>query len=197
MVFVDESTIQPHSNFRTFIKRKANQAFKLKNIQRFQKNGYAKVSVFGAIGPFGKGPLLLVGHHKKTFKGEDYFKLLGHQILDPIYLLMNEQNFTYVQDNAPIHTIDKVMDHFDKIKSIVSLSTWPARSPDLNPIENVWFQLKKLVWKRISNLKRKPKNFKQMFAIVNQCWNRDLSNDIVKNIYNSFERRLLKCLENE
>lgn len=48
-----------------------------------------------------------------------------------------------MQDNAKIHKAKKTMKWFEDRG--IELLEWPPYSPDLNPIEQLWFELKCLV----------------------------------------------------
>ncbi|GFW30958.1 transposable element Tcb1 transposase [Trichonephila clavipes] len=49
------------------------------------------------------------------------------------------QNSTFQQDNVRLHVAGIVQTFLDTEN--FQLLSWPARSPDLSPIENVWFMV--------------------------------------------------------
>ena len=50
---------------------------------------------------------------------------------------------TFVQDNVPCHKFKAVLSFLSENK--ISMLDWPARSPDINPRENIWNVLKNKV----------------------------------------------------
>lgn len=48
-----------------------------------------------------------------------------------------------MQDNAKIHKAKKTLKWFEDMG--IELIEWPPYSPDLNPIEQLWFELKELI----------------------------------------------------
>ena len=76
-----------------------------------------------------------------TFNSSKYKALLS-QTAVPITELGDD--FLLQQDNSPVHTSSMIMGYFDNA-GISSLS-WPAISPDLKIMENIWSMMSKNIY---------------------------------------------------
>ena len=49
------------------------------------------------------------------------------------------KSFIFMQDNAPVHTAKKIYDFLER--NGYDVLDHPAQSPDLNPLENIWWAI--------------------------------------------------------
>ena len=73
-------------------------------------------------------------------------------------------NFVYVQDNAPPHTARDSVAFLDQ--QDVEVMDWPARSPDMNPIDHVWDQMSVWIW----DMDDPPSTVAELNNAVCQAW---------------------------
>ncbi len=81
--------------------------------------------------------------------------------------LFKDADFIFQQDLAPAHTAKSTKSWLNDHG--VGVLDWPANSPDLNPIENLWA----IVKRKMSIVKRKnkrPKNADELKATVKETW---------------------------
>jgi hypothetical protein len=78
-------------------------------------------------------------------KKHGYSAISYIEILEEIVRTIYKPGSIFMQDNASIHKAKKSMDCFNEHGNV--LMDWLPYSPDLNPIENLWFPLKEGVQK--------------------------------------------------
>ena len=92
------------------------------------------------------------------------------------------KNLYFQQDNATCHVGKKSMD-FIKNNFTNYLDFWPANSPDLSPIEELW----SIVEERLN--KYQFKNTEEMARKLQWIWNR-VPKTICRNLVNSFDEKI-------
>ena len=73
----------------------------------------------------------------------------------------------------------------------IPLLDWPARSPDLNPIENLWGILAQNVFKN----GRQYQSVLELKIEIERQWN-EINDDILKNLINSMPQRIFQVINN-
>lgn len=141
--------------------------------------GGGSVMVWGAFGFNGVTSLAIID---AKLNSTGYLDILENNLL-PFGKLLGGSNWIYQQDNAPIHVsrMSKSWFHSKNIR----LLTWPARSPDLNPIENLWGIISKMVYD--GNRQYSSRN--ELITAIEQAWY-GLDIEIVHNLILSMKNRI-------
>ncbi|OQR89886.1 hypothetical protein ACHHYP_05967 [Achlya hypogyna] len=97
-----------------------------------RQNGGGSIMIWGAFSSKGKSELRVLEGKQDSY---EYVTTLSDFLL-PFAHTNYGYDFVFQQDNASIHTSRETMEWFSDQE--MALLQWPALSPDINPIENLW-----------------------------------------------------------
>uniref|UniRef100_A0AAR2LJV0 Transposase n=1 Tax=Pygocentrus nattereri TaxID=42514 RepID=A0AAR2LJV0_PYGNA len=138
---------------------KRNTAFRKKNIIPTVKYGGGSVMVWGCFAVSGPGRLAVING---TMNSAVYQKILKENVRPSVRELKLKRTWVLQQDNDPKHTSKSTTEWLKKNK--MKTLEWPSQSPDLNPIEMLWYDLKKAVHAR------KPSNVTELEQFCKDEW---------------------------
>jgi len=122
-----------------------------------------------------------------------YTTLLTNNLLPVISSMPSKdrKKLIWMQDNAPSHA-SSYSKEFLKGHGFKGnkLMDWPACSPDLNPIENYWSSLKRVLY---ADGKQFSSRDELWLAILDAC--RQLDQNLVKSLTQSMDNRLVKVYQ--
>ena len=109
----------------------------------------------------GRGPLVL---HSGSVTGAVHAQLLMEHAIPALKAMFPRKNGIFQQDNAPVHTARVAQGVLAEAK--VRTLTWPAYSPDLNPIENLWAAVEVEIRKH----NPQPSSVGELEKVVKEIW---------------------------
>ncbi len=117
------------------------------------------VMIWGAMSSAGVGSLCFL---KTNITAPVYQDILEHFMLPSADQLFKDADLIFQQDLAPAYTAKSTKSWLND--QGVGVLDWPANSPDLNPIKNLWC----IVKRRMRN--KRPKTADELKAAVKETW---------------------------
>ncbi len=157
--FSDESKFNLYgSDGRQYVRRGKGETLSPKCVKSSVKFGWGGVMVWGSISAEGVGRLVRLEGRVNA----GVYKALVEEHVLPVLRGAVNQPAIFQQDNAPCHKAKSVLDVFRREN--INVMDWPAQSPDLNPIENVW----KVLGER--SKARNPKTKEELWLALKKEW---------------------------
>ena len=133
IIWSDESKFNLfYSDGKCSVWREPGKGLEKQNLQPTIKHGGLSVMVWACFSYHGKGKLVFIEDIMDAVK---YCSILSDNLYESASD-MGLVDFIFQQDNDPKHTSKLAKEFFTE--NNIELLPWPAQSPDMNPIENLW-----------------------------------------------------------
>lgn len=183
IVFSDESRFCLwNSDGRLRIRRPRGQRQNLQFVQRRHTAQTPSVMVWGAIRYGGRSPLTFI---QGNLNARRYIDNILEPVLVPFLQDLPEAVFQH--DNARPHTAHVTLEFLAQ-NNVLQLP-WPARSPDLNPIEHVWDMMDR----KLRRLPHPPNTLEELRQQLQVAWN-ELPQEAIDHLISSMPRRVTECI---
>ena len=154
-------------------KPKGKQQINDRTVQGSIKHGGGSIMVWGAMTSNGPGYLAKI---EGGLNADLYCEILKDDLMKTIgYYSMDKELIIFQQDNDPKHTSKKAQKclHEDLELNILP---WPAQSPDLNPIEHLWQELKR----RLASYETYAASMHELWERVQLEWEKFTEDDCMR-----------------
>ena len=184
VIFTDEKTFSSQRTGSKRVRKARGQPHIVFTLKGRQK---VTVNCWGYITASGVGKIIRVS---ENFTGRMYEELLRTVIPD---IMESCSDFIFMQDDASIHCVEPVVDYLHELQ--VKKLNWPPKSPDLNPIENVWTLMQHRLNKHFDE-SGEPSNANELFSLIERVWN-GIGVETLKSLYASMTKRVQGVIDSE
>ena len=185
VLFSDECPLQViQTTQRRYVRRRGGHRYKgsaREVTAPRRQGGGGKVMVWGA---FSDDAMLPLHRVRGTLRSPGYIEIL-QQYVQP-HVEVNPRTI-FQQDNAPSHRSHLTRQWLDDHE--IRVMAWPANSPDLNPIENIWSRFKYHLDSLVIT------NTDQLFEAANDIA-RQIPPDELQSLVRSMPRRCAEVIAN-
>ncbi|KAK3521514.1 hypothetical protein QTP70_008596 [Hemibagrus guttatus] len=186
VIWSDETKIELFGKNSTCrVWRRKNAELHPKNTIPTVKHGGGNIMLWGCFSAKGPGRLIRV---KERMNGAMYREILSKNLLPSARALKMKRGWVFQHDNDPKHTARATKEWLRK--KHFKVLEWPSQSPDLNPIENLWRELK------IRVAQRQPQNITALEEICMEEWAK-LPATVCKNLVATYRKRLTPVIANK
>jgi transposase len=182
VIFSDETKINRfNSDGRTWTWYRDGESLQPRNVSQTTKHGGGGLMLWGCITQFGVGYLCEI---EGIMDQHLYKQILEGELKDTFqYYGLEKEDYTFQHDNDPKHTAKSIKEYLSEQE--FKLLSWPAQSPDINPIENCWSYLKQ----QLNKYERPPNGMKELYERIQFEWEK-ISKDYLLKLYESMPRRI-------
>lgn len=185
VLFSDETHFYLGHHGREYVQRPPGAALDPQYTRKDNERLQGKVSLWGCICAGGLGHAEL---YVDTLDARHYQTILGLNLVSSAHPFWPTGHWWFQQDNWTVHTAGTSRDWLHNHG--IDLIDWPAWSPDLNPIEELWNDLKRRVYGR------QPNSMEQLERYITEEWAAtDLS--FIAHICRNMPRRLQLVIDND
>lgn len=185
VIFSDESKIMIGHDERVYVWRKCGEGWRPDLVPSANVKPKYEAMIWGCITFNGVGTISDV---RGNINSEKYQEILENNLWPVLARHFPTGSYLFQDDNAPVHRSRSTMDYIAR-NHIKSMS-WPAQSPDINIIENIWLYLKRKLQCRKSRINSNADLFREVQAI----W-MDITVDYVQSLYKSIPKRILQVIK--
>ncbi|KAK3505679.1 hypothetical protein QTP70_020760, partial [Hemibagrus guttatus] len=186
VVWSDETKIELFGKNSTCrVWRRKNAELQPKNTIPTVKHGGGNIMLWGCFSAKGPGRLIRV---KERMNGAMYQEILSKNLFPSARALKMKHGWVFQHDNDPKHTARATKEWLRK--KHFKVLEWPSQSPDLNPIENLWRELK------IRVAQRQPQNITALEEICMEEWAK-LPATVRKNLVATYRKCLTSVIANK
>lgn len=187
VVWSDETKINRlNSDGRKWVWKKRSGELTEQHVQGTVQFGGGNIMLWGCMTPNGVGHACRIDNRMDS---DLYVRILGDEFLSTLeYYALEPDAIIFQHDNASVHTTQKVKNWLKD--NHIEVLKWPAQSPDLNPIEHLWWELKK----RLAAYETEPSSIHELWERVEREWEA-IPAEVCLNLIESMPRRVAAVLK--